>query len=288
VVIEAALSGRTTILLPAPGVDEIVRSLGGIVAPTPAALPDALFAAAARPASLPATPAAWTNWAGAVGGLLDPAAGFARYRLVALAGVDGGGKTFLIQALQRRLDAQGIPHRHVWSRFRNYLSKPLLGLARLTGHNRKEDQDGVRTGYHDFAGRPWLAWPFLCLQVADCILDAWWRYHRPRDRRTILADRCLYDTLVDLAVDTGLDDVVFGPLGRGLARLLPAPHLAVVLNRSVAAIRADRPDVLLDRQFARRRALYRRLAAEFGLPVLENDASPDAVLDRLERLAAVP
>ena len=102
--------------------------------------------------------------------LLDPAAaGFARYRLVALAGVDGGGKTYLLQALQRRLDEAGVPHRHVWSRFRNYLSKPLLALARLTGHNRKEEMAGVRTGYHDFVGRPWLAWPFLCLQVVDSV-----------------------------------------------------------------------------------------------------------------------
>ena len=61
-----------------------------------------------------------------------------------------------------------------------------------------------------------------------------------------------------------------------------------MLNRPVAAIRADRPDVLLDRNFARRRALYRRLAQEFRLPVLENDGTAEAVLDRLERLAAVP
>ena len=143
--------------------------------------------------------------------LLDPAAaGLARYRLVALAGVDGGGKTYLLAALQRRLDRAGVPHRHVWTRFRNYLSKPLLALARLTGHNRKEEIAGVRTGYHDFVGRPWLAWPFLCLQVVDSVLDSWWRYHRGHDRRVILADRCIYDTLVDLAIDTGLDELVFG------------------------------------------------------------------------------
>jgi hypothetical protein len=59
-----------------------------------------------------------------------------------------------------------------------------------------------------------------------------------------------------------------------------------VVNRPVAAIRADRPDVLLDHNFARRRALYRRLADEFRLPVLENDGAADAVLDALERLAA--
>ncbi|MFL5335123.1 MAG: glycosyltransferase [Geminicoccaceae bacterium] len=289
VVIEAALSGRPTIVLAAPGVDEVARALGGIVAASPAQLPEALLAAASRPAVPVGDRSAWTNWPAAIDRLLDPGAtALGRYRLLALTGVDGGGKSFLVNALRQRLELAGHPHRHVWSRFRNYLSKPFLALTRVTGHNRKEQEGEVRIGYHEFAGRPWLAWPFLCLQVADNVLDIWWRYHRPRDRRTILADRCLYDTLVDLAVDTGLDGVVFGRLGHWLAGLLPKPHLAVVLNRSVAAIRADRPDVLLDRNFARRRALYGHLAAEFGLPVLENDAAADQVLDRLERLATRP
>ncbi len=288
-VVEAGLSGRPTIVLPAPGVEETARALGGIVVPRPADLPAALLQVAAAPPRTACDPTPWTDWPRAVGPLLDPAAaGFARYRLVALAGVDGGGKTFLLRALQTRLDGSGVPQRHVWSRFRNYLSKPLLALARLTGHNRKEESGGVRTGYHDFVGRPWLAWPFLCLQVADCVVDSWWRYHRGGDRRLILADRCLYDTLVDLAVDTGLDRVLFGRLGHWLVGLLPAPHLAVVVNRPVAAIRADRPDVLLDRNFARRRALYRRLADEFRLAVLENDGAAELFLDRLERLATAP
>jgi glycosyltransferase involved in cell wall biosynthesis/thymidylate kinase len=288
-VIEAGLSGRPTIVLPAPGIEEIARAFGGIVAATPRHLLPALLAAAQAPAAAPKEVSHWTDWPAAVTPLLDPvAAGLARYRLVALAGVDGGGKTYLLEALQRRLDRAGVPHRHVWTRFRNYLSKPLLALARLTGHNRKEEMVGVRTGYHDFSGRPWLAWPFLCLQLVDSVLDSWWRYHRGHDRRVILADRCIYDTLVDLAIDTGLDEVVFGRLGRWLVEQLPTPHLAVILNRPVAAIRADRPDVLLDRNFARRRALYRRLADEFRLPVLENDGTAEAVLDRLERLATTP
>ena len=287
-VIEAGLSGRPTIVLPAPGVEEIARRLGGIVAARPADLPDAILAAAAMPTSAPAAAERWTDWSRSVAPLVEPAADFSRFRLVALVGVDGGGKTFLLDALGHRLADAGLPHRHVWTRFRNYLSKPLLALARLTGHNRKEERAGIRTGYHDFAGRPWLAWPFLALQVADLVLDGWWRYHRQSDRRLILADRCVYDTLVDLAVDTGLDDVLFGRLGRWLVNRLPGPHLAVVLNRPVAAIRADRPDVLLDRHFARRRSLCRRLAAEFRLPVLENDAPADQVLDQLERLATAP
>lgn len=287
VIIEAGLSGRPTIVLEAPGVDEMARQLGGLVAASPAALPDALLAAASRPPAAPRDARAWTDWPCAVAPLLEPAAGgLAGYRMVALTGTDGAGKTFLLHGLQRRLDAAGIPHRHVWSRFRNYLSKPLLGATRLTGHNRKEDFGGGSIGYHEFAGRSWLAWPFLCLQVLDNLLDIWWRYHRSADRRLVVADRCIYDTLVDLAIDTGLDDVVFGRLGHRLVDLLPAPRLVAVLNRPVAAMRSHRPDVLLDRNFARRRALYQRLAQEFGLPVLENDGPAETVLERLERLGA--
>lgn len=286
VVIESCLSGRPTIVLEAPGVGEIARALGGIVAASPTGLTDALLAAAAAPAVAAPGAAAWTDWPGAVAPLLDrPKSPLARYRMVALSGADGSGKTFLLGRLQRRLDAAGVAHRHVWSRFRNYLSEPLLGLARLTGHNRKEVHDSVRIGYHDFAGTPWLAWPFLLLQLADGAIDAWWRYRRPADRRLVLADRCLYDTLVDLAVDTRLERVIFGPAGRWLVRRLPTPRLAVAVERPVAAIRADRPDALLDRNFARRRSLYRRLAREFSLPVVDNAGTPDAFLDLLERLA---
>lgn len=287
VVIESCLSGRPTIVLEAPGVSEVARRLGGIVAGSPAELADALMTAAARPASVPAEAAAWIDWRRAVAPLLDPVdPPLAAYRMVALCGVDGSGKTFLLNRLAARLDEAGVAHRHVWSRFRNYLSKPFLALTRFTGHNRKEVTDGVSVGYHDFAGRPWLAWPFLLLQVVDGVLDAWWRYGRVADRRLILADRCLYDTLVDVAVDTGLDEVLLGPLGRWLVDRLPAPRLVVMVERPIADIHASRPDVPLDRRFARRRAVYRRLARELSLPVLENAGSADVLLDRLERLAA--
>ena len=50
--------------------------------------------------------------------------------------------------------------------------------------------------------------PAHILQLADGAIDAWWRYRRPADRRLVLADRCLYDTLVDLAVGRGTVDNV--------------------------------------------------------------------------------
>ena len=51
-----------------------------------------------RPPARPCDAAAWTDWSSAVDRCSTPVpAGLARYRLVALAGVDGGGKTFLLR-----------------------------------------------------------------------------------------------------------------------------------------------------------------------------------------------
>ncbi len=272
VVIEAGLTGRPVITLDAPGVSEQVLALGGIVARQPDELPHALIRALRRQAPTVAIdPARWTSWPAAVAALLAaPAPPPLPQRLVALCGVDGTGKSFLVEHLRRHFAEAGIANRHVWSRFRNYLSKPLLALARLTGHNYKVETGGIRIGYHDFVGRPWLAWPFLALQAVDQVIDIVWRYHLGR-RKPILGDRCVLDTLVDLAIDTGLDDVVIDRLGPLLVALLPRPRLVVLIERHPLRIQDQRPDALLDRHFHRRRLLYRRLAGRFGMPIVDNN-----------------
>ncbi|MDW8340599.1 MAG: glycosyltransferase [Geminicoccaceae bacterium] len=283
VVIEAALSGATPVVLDAPGVGEYARALGGIVARSPADLPAALLEACRRPPPPPPDPAPWTSWKRAVEPLVGPSLGaLARYRLIALCGPDGSGKTVLVQRLRDRLARERIASRRVWSRFRNYLSKPLLALARLTGHNRKERYPGFALGYHDFENS-WYARPFLALQAVDLALDVRLRF---RGRTLLLADRCCLDTLVDLCVDTGLEDLVFGRLGPRILRLLPRPAAAVVIERDPALIAESRPDALADRHFARRRALYRRLAETLGIPVVSNDGPIEHTIETILALLA--
>lgn len=275
VVIEAALSGRPVVVLEAPGVSEYAVALGGVVAARPEDLPHALLHALRRAPSPPPDPAGWTNWERAVEPLLAPTQPLARLRLLAICGVDGAGKTFLLDRLRARLAAEGIATRHVWSRFRNYLSKPLLAAARLTGHNRKQRHPGFTIGYHDFRGTLW-ARPFLALQTVDLALDTLARFRAPE---LILADRCPLDTLVDLAVDTGLDELVLDRLGPRILALLPRPAAAVVVQRSPALIAVQRPDAVADRNFARRRALYQRLAAHLDLPLIDNDGPIEATVE---------
>jgi glycosyltransferase involved in cell wall biosynthesis len=275
VVIEAALSGRPVVVLEAPGVSEYAAALGGIVVARPEDLPHALLHALRRPPSPSPDPASWTSWERAVDVLSAAPHPLARHRLLAICGVDGAGKTLLVERIAARLAADGIASRRVWSRFRNYLSKPLLAAARLTGHNRKEHHPGFTIGYHEFHSTFW-ARPFLALQAVDLALDTLCRFRGPE---LILADRCPLDTLVDLCVDTGLDELVLDRLGPRILALLPRPAAAVVVQRSPALIAAQRPDAVADRNFARRRVLYQRLAARLDLPLIDNDGPVEATVE---------
>lgn len=292
VVIEAGLTGRPVVVLDLPGVGEFARAFGGIVARHARTLPAALAEACERRPRRPPAAEAWTRWERAVTPLLELGpAGPERLRAIALIGIDGAGKTTLVQALRERLDAAGHPTIHVWSRFRNYLSKPLLGLARLTGHNRRLVLAGVTVGLHQFEGVWWLARPFLALQRLDLHLDAWCRVRPAAWRGLVVMDRCLLDQLVDVAADTGLHAQIIDELAPRLFDLLPQPARIVLVDREPVLIGRSRPDALADPRLLLRRQLYHRLAERLSLPVIANDgtlAEADRALDRLVGLGTQP
>jgi thymidylate kinase len=289
VVIEAGLTGRPVVVLDTPGVAEYARAFGGIVVDRPDRLATALHEACGR-AAQPVAVGEWTSWPLAVAPL-DCWAGRAPNRLatIALVGIDGAGKTTLLRRLQGRLAATGQESSHVWSRFRNYLSKPLLALARLTGHNRKLVLGGVRVGVHEFANG-W-ARPFLWLQRLDLWLDRQLRIRPAARRGLVVMGRCALDQLVDIAVATGREAELVERLAPRLLEGLPQPALVVLVDREPLLIGTSRPDALMDPKLLRRRACYRLLADRLRLPVLQNDASLEAAdrfLDRLIGLAPEP
>jgi len=295
VVIEAAMSGKPVITFDTPGVSEWRRVFPNIILSSPKELAVTMQRAATASVPVATDMQQWTDWklalaplSGALRQPLDCSA-LRRYRMICLIGIDGSGKSTLLAKLSEQLGLQQIAHGYIWSRFRNYLSKPLLALTRLSGHNRKVVIDGVRMGLHDFADPPWLAHLFLLLQKCDMRLDMELRY-RPQlsQQDMILGDRCPLDTLVDLAIDTGMEDKILGNYGKQIFAALPQPALIVMVTRDAEATRKSRPDIAADPNYARRATLYNKLAAGFGLPVLHNNGTIEQSLSQLCEIARNP
>lgn len=206
-------------------------------------------------------------------------------KCVCLMGVDGSGKTTLATEYRKFLNSKGVVSTLVWSRYRNYISKPFLAITRLTGHNQKMVINGTKIGYHHFERNKFIALTFLLLQWCDQVFDVFYRF---RGKKTlIVSDRCVIDTLVDLCVDTGMEDFIFGAYGKTLIRLMPKQTCFFVVERNKSDVFKCRPDVMVDKNYEKRQILYKRAISELNLTLIDNNKSIDSSIKRISEIVGI-
>jgi hypothetical protein len=202
--------------------------------------------------------------------------------LIFITGVDGSGKSFFAEKLLEELKTRGLPVRHVWSRFNNICSKPLLAFCRLIGLNYYETKDGTRIGYHDFEKSKIISWCFIFCQLIDIwivtLVKIWPQIVKGK---ILVCDRGAYDTLIDVMVDTKNRSLCASKLGAAFLLLLPRNHQVFFLMRDSGRIFRSRPDVSIDKNFELRCALYRACAARFGWLTVDNNNAPEETLGRI-------
>jgi len=205
------------------------------------------------------------------------------YRIIFLTGVDGSGKTCFARKLVDILNSQGISSIHVWSRFNNYFSKPLLAFTRIVGLNYYEVRNGVRTGYHDFEKSEIVSRIFILLQLLDVWIASIIRFWIPiiKSRKIIVSDRGPYDTLIDVALDTGKKNLPNTLMGRLYLKSIPFSHKVFFLSRDRHKIEQSRPDIKNDRKFQRRLELYLANEKVLNFQRISNNASIDEAIEQI-------
>lgn len=205
------------------------------------------------------------------------------YKIIFLTGVDGCGKTFLLQRLIDVLESQGYPSIHIWSRFNNYLSKPLLAFARFWGLSYYENTKGVRVGYHDFEKSPVISFLFIWLQLCDVWIASICKFWIPiiKGNVVIVADRGPHDTLMDVAIDTGQDDLPRGFFQTLFISAVPFPHKILFIDRDQDKIESSRPDVKCDRKFQHRLKLYVNNAEHLGFKKISNNGTVEQTMGEI-------
>ncbi len=290
VVIEAGLSGKPVITLDTGGVTDIASEMPSVYAAREVNFAKAIRTALTKESERFIPDAKrWFDWKESVQSFIkniEQRNHFDIFRMIALTGVDGSGKSTLCRELQKVLASYRIPNVYKWSRFRNYLSKPLLFITRFTGHNEKKVVNGVKMGFHHFSKNPLLAYSFLALQWIDNFIDIMLRYRLASYTKNslIVSDRSIIDTLIDLVIDTGKKDFITGIYGRSLIAILPKPNLILHIKRDRQSITHSRPDVTSDPNFDQRIELYSELARKFDLKIIDNEGSLEQTINKIMAL----
>ena len=207
-------------------------------------------------------------------------------RIIFLAGVDGCGKTTLAHWLNEHLSSEGVNTSVVWSRFNNYLSKPLLALTRFTGHNYRKTIDGVKFGFHDFEDLYIYSRVFALLQAVDVNIATYFKIRRPLQTTDILVcERGPWDTLVDVMADTGMEGLGSSSVGGLYTAMVRNNAIVLCISRSHENIVNSRHELIYDYKLERKIDLYLKLGEDESWYLIDNNRSlDDAKQDMLKAL----
>ncbi len=209
----------------------------------------------------------------------------AKGRYLAVVGLDGAGKTSVINNLlaDRRIEAHNV--KYVWFRFSHMTSLPVLAASRLIGATRREDGQMV----HRFSNHGVLAFLYPRLLYVDMWILSFFKIRIPlRIGRIVVLDRCTIDSVVDLSIDLGDSSFISSPLAQRFFNLLPGTGKIVMLDISPSTATARRPSLAGDSSSITRRLLYSRISQALSIPIISNDGEIEATSKDLKSYLEEP
>jgi len=179
-------------------------------------------------------------------------------RIISFSGVDGCGKTTIIEGVRLALEARGYRSICVWLRYNHYLTKILHVFCRLSGLTRYEWHDGIRVGYHEFYRSAIISRLSIILNFIDTFFATLILVYVPAllTKRIIVCDRWVVDILIDLQVDTHRDLSPDSLWSRLFLAFIPRDSKCFVIQRNAAVTENARPEHAYDKNYVFRRELF--------------------------------
>ena len=204
-------------------------------------------------------------------------------QFIVISGIDGCGKTTIIEQLRKKLEKQGFRTHYEWMRYNHRLVKPIHGLCRLIGLSRRYEIDGKNIWRHEFYRNKlfssfYIALTWLDVWLGRILLDARLLF---KNADIVICDRWIQDIIIDLIVDTRQYSLLYKKWCPRFNRVLPVFSKQYLIIRNAKNIISARPDVNLDLSFKSRHKLYKRLMNNSDVTVINNDKTIEAAIDSI-------
>jgi thymidylate kinase len=192
---------------------------------------------------------------------------------ICITGIDGVGKTTHVNLIIEHLRKKGIKCQYKWLRFHHLFSLPLLAFCRVAGYTRMSALgDSQKCSYHEFYKSRFVSAVYPWILFFDTFLFTTIKVYIPMFFGTsIVCDRFVYDTLIDLAVATKDHEIYKKPVGKLFLKLIPKNARFVMLDLDKSTIFSRRLELKDDLTFDERYALYQDFVNLFRIDVVDND-----------------
>lgn len=198
---------------------------------------------------------------------------------ICITGIDGVGKTTHVNLILEHLREKGIKCQYKWLRFHHLFSLPLLAFCRVAGYTRLSTLgNSQKCSYHEFYKSRFVSAIYPWILFFDTFLFAILKVYIPMFFGiSIVCDRFVYDTLIDLEVATKDHEIYKKPVGKLFLKLIPKNAHFLMLDLDKSIIFSRRPELKDDLTFDERYALYENLPSRFNINVEDNCGSINQV-----------
>ncbi len=197
-----------------------------------------------------------------------------RPRLIVFSGMDGVGKSTHARTLVADLRRRG--HRAVYRRLRFPFaaSVPVLLYARVRGWSYQVPARDRALRAHAFGASPLLRHLYPLTLFLDLFVAIWILIRLPMAMgRTVVCDRFVLDTLVDVAASCERDIPRGSALFRLYETLVPPRTSTYLLTSPIDTLRSRRADSSFEPAFAHRLRLYEQMSEEGTAHVVRTEES---------------
>lgn len=204
-------------------------------------------------------------------------------KFVVVSGIDGSGKTTIIEALQKRLQEKGFSCFYIWMRYNHVIIKPVHALCRLVGLSRRRQTSQGKIWRHEF----YRCQLFCSVYIFLTWLDTWlgriilaWQLKGP-DAEIIICDRWVNDIIIDLAVKSHRPDLIDSGWYCRFQQIQPKNTTQFVIERDITAVLECRLENHDDHDFDLRQNVYTALMKNSDVVKVDNTGTIDDSVDQI-------
>jgi len=208
-------------------------------------------------------------------------------KYLVISGIDGSGKTTIIERTREHFNNNNIHSFYIWLRFNHYFCKGMHALARLLGFSVKKSSYRGEAWFHEFYRSKVFCAVYIRMTYLDTIIGCLkLRFRLPRKGAVeyVICDRWVPDVLVDLAVKMHREDFLDSIWYRRFISLMPADVQMFLIVRNTCNLLECREENGEDPDFTFRERVYQKLKEKLEINVIDNNGSIDKTVKAFLRV----
>lgn len=192
-------------------------------------------------------------------------------KYIIVSGVDGSGKTTVINRLKEELESRGSTVDYIWMRYSHYTVKAMNALARLIGLSVRVHNEMGDVWEHRLYKSRLFCWLYVRCSYLDNVIARRKVLRLKADY--VICDRWINDILIDLGAECRYDGILDSKWYARFHGLLPKGSYQFVIVRGRQSVLDCRVENHTNPDFPYRFALYEKLAKKPDVHVVDNNGT---------------